>query len=227
MNIARATCLGLLASLCMPAHALVISGRYTGQAAGFLFDGTFPGLEFNAPVSGLIGFDTEIPEDAFITRDATGLDIFAGPRVDIGFQIPTAPFPIDIPADFTALSAITFFDDGVTQTLTLRSTDICCFSSEFRFVSLTRNLFSSFDLATFNPTDIDLARSTGSFSARFFGGFGVTLDAISFDGLGGVAAAEPQSSALLLLGFAALLVAVRGRSRRSLKRPVITAHVMK
>jgi hypothetical protein len=216
MNIARATCLGLLASLCMPAHALLISGRYTGQAAGNLFDGTFQGLEFNGPVSGLIRFDTEIPEDAFITRDDTGLSIFAGPRVDIGFQIPTAPFPIDISPDFPALSLITFFDDGVTQALTLRNTDICCSSSEFRLVSLTRNLFSGFDLATFNPTDIDLTRSTGSFSARFFGGFGVTLDAIAFDGLGGIAVPEPPSPALLLLGFAALLVAVRDRSHRPL-----------
>jgi hypothetical protein len=49
-----------------------------------LFDGTFPGSEFNVPVSGLIGFDTEILENAFIPRGDTSLDIFAGSRVDIG-----------------------------------------------------------------------------------------------------------------------------------------------
>jgi hypothetical protein len=186
------------------AVAIPISGTYTGTASGSLFQGGFPELEFTGSVRGSIFFETDIPQDADIQREPTALRVFAGPPVQISFSVTAGDLILDLGGDFLGLSSFELFDDGVHQSLRIGETDVCCSASSFELVSASHKLFRDFDLATFNPNDIDLSRSQGFFSGRFLGGFTVTPTSFDFGELGGVSAAEPASLATLLLGLCLL-----------------------
>jgi hypothetical protein len=216
----------LLAALCSsPAGAIPITGTYTGVATGVL-DG-FPPLEFKSPVSGTIAFATEPLFDDEVTRTENQLEIFSGaPLVRLAFVFSVDDLLIDLSGAFDSLARITLFDDGISQSLRVVQTDICCSFAQFEFISATHNLFSNFDLNTFNPRDIDLLRSSGTFSARFFGGFDVALSSIGFGSLGSVGVPEPASLTLLSLGLLLCfaLPRVKLRKRRASNLYVMRRH---
>lgn len=197
------------------AQATIFSGTFTGIVTGSRINALDPVNAGNIDgerANGTFFFDTDLsslppydisvgPNDALFTGLSAGLT-FSVHGYDLGFAGPSSD---------GFLADVGLHSDTVSQSLELGSSQGPYWFAAIGFSGPANSLFSNFDLATFNPSQIDLSSAQANFFAgRDFGG-NVLIDGLTFDGYGAVGVAEPATAGLMMAGIVVLLLRRRQR----------------